>query len=200
MPSACNDATVLHRVTDKTAFQTWHDTTSNLMNATPFTLETLKSIEKQITDTVSCVQEQIRAKRSLPNSNYTLQEEVVVLQKKLDDASDDVKTAKERAQSITNLQQKVNQTESWFPLGRPLQQLSLFILVGISIFFTMMTIGLVASYFGFELNLSWVPGPLYIGQTGSIWRTIYSWINPLSLALVTSLFVTLSIITWLRTK
>jgi hypothetical protein len=146
------------------------------------------------------VQDQIRSKRSLPNSNYTLQEEVVTLQTTLESLKDDVRTAKERAQSITNLNQKVNQTESWFPIGRPLQQISLFALVGISIFFTMMFIGLMASYFGFELNLSWVPGPSYMRQGNSIWALLYSWANPLSLALLTSLIITLSIITWLRTK
>jgi len=201
MPSACDDATVLHRVRDKTAFYVWHDATKNMLDSSPNDV-TLKTLEKQIIDTISCVQHEIRAKRSLPNSNYTLQEEVVDLQTKLNSLTADVNTAKDRAQSITNLNEKVNQTESWFPIGRPLQQSSLFILVGLSIFFTMMFIGLSASYFGFELNLSWVPGPPQVrqGLWGYISTLIYNWTNPLTLALVSSLIITLSIITWLRTK
>lgn len=201
MPSACDDATVLNRVTDKTSFYVWHDATKNMLDNSPNDV-TLKTLEKQIIDTISCVQNEIRAKRSLPNSNYTLQEEIITLQNTLSDLTDDVRTAKDRAQSITNLNQKVNQTESWFPIGRPLQQSSLFILVALSIFFTMMFIGLMASYFGFELNLSWVPGPPQVGQggLGSIFSLVYNWSNPLTLALATSLIVTLSIITWSSTK
>ena len=201
MPSACNDATVLHRVTDQTAFYVWHDTTKNSLDNSPNDV-TLKTLEKQIIDTISCVQDQIRSKRSLPNSNYTLQEEVVALQTQLNKITDDVHTAKDRAKSVTNLNQKVNQTESWFPLGRPLQQGSLLALVALSIFFTMMVIGLSASYFGFELNLSWVPGPPQVrqGLWGSIFSFIYNWSNPLTLALASSLIITLSILTWLRTK
>lgn len=201
MPSACDDATVLHRVTDQTAFYAWHDTTKNMLDNSPNDV-TLKTLEKQIIDTISCVQHEIRSKRSLPNSNYTLQEEVVALQTKLNGLTDDVHTAKERAQSITNLNQKVNQTESWFPIGRPLQQGSLLALVALSIFFTMMFIGLMAIYFGVELNLSWVPGPPQVrqGLWGSISGLIYNWSNPLTLALASSLLITLAILTWLRTK
>jgi hypothetical protein len=201
MPSACNDATVLNRVTDQSRFYAWHDATKNMLDASPNDV-TLKSLEKQIVDTISCVQDQIRAKRSLPNSNYTLQEEVVTLQKELNDLTDNVNTAKDRAQSITNLNQKVNQTESWFPIGRPLQQGSLFALVALSIFFTMMFIGLSASYFGFELNLSWVPGPPQVRQGffASIFNILYNLSNPLTLALGSSLIITLSIITWLKTS
>jgi hypothetical protein len=202
MTSACDDATVSNRV--KTGFQTWHDDTKNSLDGViiPLNLITLKTLEKQIIDTISCAQDKIQEKRALPNSNYTLQEKVVRLQTELNGKIDDVRTAKERAQSITNLNQKVNQTESWFPLGRPLQQISLFALIGISIFFTMMVIGLGASYFGFELNLSWVPGPPQLrgGFFGSIVSLFYAWTNPLSLALLTSLIVTLSIVTWLSVK
>jgi hypothetical protein len=201
MPSACNDATVLNRVTDQSRFYAWHDATKNMLDNSPNDV-TLKTLEKQIIDTISCVQDQIRAKRSLPNSNYTLQEEVVTLQKELNDLTDNVNTAKDRAQSITNLNQKVNQTESWFPIGRPLQQGSLFALVALSIFFTMMFIGLSASYFGFELNLSWVPGPPQVRQGffASIFNILYNLSNPLTLALASSLIITLSIITWLKTS
>lgn len=202
MASACNDEQVLDRVTNQTLFQTWHDTTKNTLDSTTLNDTTLKSLEQQITDTISCTQKKIRDNRALPNSNYTLEEQIVSLQTELNGKIDDVRTAKERAQSITNLNQKVNQTESWFPLGRPLQQTSLFALIGISIFFTMMVIGLGASYFGFELNLSWVPGPPQLrgGFFSSIISLFYAWTNPLSLALLTSLIVTLSIVTWLSVK
>uniref|UniRef100_A0A6C0BJV0 Uncharacterized protein n=1 Tax=viral metagenome TaxID=1070528 RepID=A0A6C0BJV0_9ZZZZ len=202
MVSACNDTTVSSRVTDQTKFQLWYDATKNSLDTPDLNDTTLKSLENQIIYTISCTQDKIKEKRALPNSNYTLQEQVVSLQTELNDKTDDVRTAKERAQSITNLNQKANQTESWFPLGRPLQQTSLFALIGISIFFTMMVIGLGASYFGFELNLSWVPGPPQLrgGFFGSIVSLFYMWANPLSLALLTSLIVTLSIVTWLRVK
>jgi hypothetical protein len=201
MPSACDDATVLKRVTDQTAFQAWHDTTKNQLDDTDLNLVTLTTIEKQITDSLSCLQVQIQAKRALPNSNYTLQEEIVQQQTILKDLTENVQTAKERAESVRNLDQKVNPTEDWFPIGRPLQQTSLFALIALSIFFTMMFIGLMASYFGFELNLSWVPGPSQVRTpTTSIFGLLYSWTNPLSLALITSLVVTISLILWLRTK
>lgn len=202
MASTCNDNTVSSRVTDQTKFQIWYDATKNSLDNATLNDTTLKPLEEQIIDTISCTQDKIKEKRALPNSNYTLQEQVVSLQTELNNKTDDVRTAKERAQSITNLNQKANQTESWFPLGRPLQQTSLFALIGISIFFTMMVIGLGASYFGFELNLSWVPGPPQLrgGFFGSIVSLFYMWANPLSLALLTSLIVTLSIVTWLRVK
>ena len=202
MPSACSNAIVSGRVTDQSKFQAWYDETKNMLDTLTLNDATLKPLEKQIIDTISCTQDKIKEKRARPNSNYTLQEQVVSLQTELNGKTDAVRTAKERAQSITNLNQKVNQTESWFPLGRPLQQTSLFALIGISIFFTMMVIGLGASYFGFELNLSWVPGPPQLrgGFFSSIISLFYAWTNPLSLALLTSLIVTLSIVTWLSVK
>lgn len=202
MPSACSNVIVSDRVTDQSKFQTWYDATKNSLDSLTLNDVTLKDLETQIINTISCTQDKIKEKRALPNSNYTLQEQVVSLQTELNGKTDDVRTAKERAQSITNLNQKANQTESWFPLGRPLQQTSLFALIGISIFFTMMVIGLGASYFGFELNLSWVPGPPQLrgGFFSSIISLFYAWTNPLSLALLTSLIVTLSIVTWLSVK
>ena len=204
MTSACSNTTILNRVKDKTAFQIWHDATTNSLNSVSVDLNliTLKSLETDIINTISCMQDQLRNIKGTPTTNYELQNEIVTLHAEVNNLSDDVKTAKERAQSITNLNQKVNQTESWFPIGRPLRQTSLFALIGLSIFFTMMVIGLGASYFGFELNLSWVPGPPYLRQGiwGEIWYLLYTWTNPLTLALLTSLFVTLGIVTWLRVK
>jgi hypothetical protein len=71
---------------------------------------------------------------------YTLEQTITEKMKEADQKEEIAKEAKERAKLLENPYSKTSVWEAWFPLGRPLQKESVPVLLGISIFFLVISL------------------------------------------------------------
>jgi|688.fasta_scaffold368012_2 hypothetical protein len=165
-------------------------------------LTQLQALESDLFNTINCIRLKTENLRTAPTNVSTIQEQIVGLQKEIDLKEGQYEVAKERAKSILNPEQKVSDYEGWFPIGRPMRSTSLFILIGFSIFFILFFFGLLMSFLGFQIQLSWVPKFQMPGVKPQIpWLAmLWSWINPLTLAAITALLVTGGFLIYSYTK
>jgi len=72
-------------------------------------------------------------------------------------ATQDLQVMKERVASLRNPYENQSYYESWFPLNRPLRNISIVVLLGLGIFFYVFTLFTLMNSFGlrFRLNISW---------------------------------------------
>jgi hypothetical protein len=202
--------TVERRITQPGSFSTWSTQTLSDVNTlsaatggvlTPDQLTQLQRLETDLFDTVNCLRLKQQALRSAPTNVATMQEQIVALQNEISTKQDQYDVAKERANSIQNPEQKTSDYEGWFPIGRSMRSTSLFILIGFSIFFILFFFGLLMSFLGFQIQLSWALPRIQMSGPPTPWMTlILSWINPLTLAALTALIITSGFLIWMGTK
>jgi hypothetical protein len=188
-------------------FTNWKNPILTDLNSSSLTSEQLTQAESKIFGMVSCLREKIASVKSSPTNVSTLQEQVVALQKELEEKDDQYNVAKERALSISKIEEKTSDYEGWFPLNRPMRSTSLFLLIGFSIFFTLFFFGLVMSLLGFQIRLSWmvpqipgIPSTPLPSQSKGYLGMLLGWINPLTLAALTALIITSGFLISMATK
>jgi hypothetical protein len=188
-------------------FSNWKTPILTDLNSGSLTSDQLTQAESKIFGMVSCLREKIAAVKSSPTNVSTLQEQVVALQKDLKEKEDQYNVAKERALSISKIEEKTSDYEGWFPLNRPMRSTSLFLLIGFSIFFTLFFFGLVMSLLGFQIRLSWmvpqipgIPSTQVPIQSKGYLGMLLGWINPLTLAALTALIITSGFLISMATK
>ncbi len=161
----------------------------------------LQSLESDLFNTVNCIRLKQQALKSAPTNVANMQEQIVALQNEISTKQSQYDVAKERANSIQNPEQKTSDYEGWFPLGRSMRSTSLFILIGFSIFFILFFFGLLMSFLGFQVQLSWTLPRIPTSGPPTPWMTlILSWINPLTMAAFVALLVTSGLLIWMGTK
>ncbi len=201
---SCSSA-IEGRVNSTPSFTTWKNQTTTDLNTLSSSAtanpSTLSSIESDIFSTIECTRSKIATLRQSPSNVSTLQEKIVAIQSDLKTKQAQFDVAKERALSISHPEEKASKYEGWFPLNRPMQSTSLFILIGFSIFFTLFFFGMLMSLLGFQIRLSWIlpsigtPGP----QTGWL-GMLRSWVNPLTIAAFVALVITSGFLISMGTK
>lgn len=105
-------------------------------------MSALRLMERSVDTLQKCLQEEILYKQNYANQIYNLQKEV---QEKQDDVSSMegvAKEAEERAKLLEEPYTKTTKWEGWFPLGRPLQQTSLPVLLSFALLFLVLSLGM----------------------------------------------------------
>lgn len=201
------------RIENGNSTEEWKQSTTNDINGLASAgvlsqdqLSQLRTLENDIFSMVDCARQKINTVKASPTNVSSLQEQIVSLQKEVSLKEDQYEVAKQRAQSIYAPEQKTTDYEGWFPLGRSIQPTSLFILIGFSIFFTLFFFGMLMSFLGFDIQLSWAvprfqtPGARPAIPTQGWMALLLSWINPLTLAAFAALLITSGFLIWMGTK
>jgi hypothetical protein len=76
------------------------------------------------------------------------------LQRQVHEKQKSVIIAKDRADSLRDIDGRTSDYESWFPMGRPLKPYSVPILIGLTIFLWMILLGIVLSRMGMQVQFA----------------------------------------------
>lgn len=119
-------------------------------------LGTLRILEQRTADMRKCVQQDIIQKQSYSGKIYSLQQEVEAKQTDVAAMERTAKEAQERSELLDKPYSKTTRWESWFPLGRPLHQESLPVLLSLALFSLTLSLGMFLRLAGGNLRLDWV--------------------------------------------
>jgi hypothetical protein len=115
----------------------------------------LNILEQNVATMMKCVQNDIIQKQQYSGKIYSLQSEVQDKQSEVDAMEKVAKEAQERAELLENPYSKTTRWETWFPLGRPLQQTSLPVLLSFALLFLVLSLGMFLRLAHIEFKLGW---------------------------------------------
>lgn len=120
----------------------------------------LQVLENKTAAMTKCIQQDIIQKQSYSGRIYDLQMEIEEKQKNVTEMETTSQEAKERADLLNQPYSKTTRWEGWFPLGRPLQQNSLPVLLSFALFFLVLALGMFLRMLSVQLKMEWfqVPG------------------------------------------
>lgn len=174
------------------SFSDWNTGTSNQLSSygSLTTMidgvdEILANIENDVIHVNACLQEKIRSSGSLPNTISATQEQILKLNDQITQEESNAAIARDRVAYIRNPATATSNYESWFPLGRPMQPISIMILLGITIFICVFGLLMAGSAVGIDLSVAVV--------ASSKFDSLYSQVSYPSMILVglLILFITL---------
>jgi len=175
--SACNP-TILTRIGDSGSFTKWKTTTDAALNmisatavagtTTPTTKEEsiLIAAEKDIINTLVCMQQQISKLKSTTNNIQDAQQEVISINEQIKNEEANADIARDRVAYIRNPEQHTSFYESWFPMDRPMRLGSVPIFIGVSAFLFIFIILIILAAMGANITFqlppaSTTPNPLF---------------------------------------
>lgn len=115
-------------------------------------LDTLRLMEQRTDTMMACIQGEIVQRQEISSRIYTAQKELENRRKELEEKEQIAKDAKERARLLKDPYSKTSHLESWFPLGRPLKQESVPVLLTVSILFLTLSLGMFLRLAGINLS------------------------------------------------
>ncbi len=115
----------------------------------------LQIFEQKMATMAKCVQQDIIQKQTYSGKIYDLQSEIEEAQKTVNEMETTSKEAKERADLLDQPYSKTTRWEPWFPLGRPLQQTSLPVLLSFAILFLVLSLGMFLHLLSIQFKLEW---------------------------------------------
>ena len=105
-------------------------------------LSQLQLFEQRMETMMTCVQQDILQRQEIASKIYSKQKDLENKRKELEEKEKIAKDAKERARLLQDPYSKTSVWETWFPLGRPLKQESVPVLLSLSIFFLTLSLGM----------------------------------------------------------
>jgi hypothetical protein len=106
---------------------------------------------------IGCLQEKISKVSNTTNQVQSAQSNIIDLNKKIIEAEADVNIAKDRVAYLRNPEDKTSYYESWFPMGRPMQNGSVPFFIAINSFLTIFLVLILSTFMG--LNISFMTMP-----------------------------------------
>lgn len=101
-----------------------------------------------------CISRDINQKQDISSEIYTIQKTLDTKREELKVKEEIAAQAKERASLLEKPYNKTTVWEAWFPLGRPLKKESVPVLLGLSIFFLVLSLGLFLRLASIELQFT----------------------------------------------
>jgi hypothetical protein len=188
-PPACT-AAVLETISTTGRFGSWEQGyTSSLNTLASLTnspsseqRNTLMRATTDIMNTNLCLQEKVNTNSGLANTIHSSQEEIQTLNTQITQEEANASVSKDRVAYIRNPEQNVSEYESWFPIDRPIHTFSLLIIISISLFISLFTLLMIASFMGINLSLFIDPAMSVTRSSWSYW--LYSQFTPTTWALL----------------
>lgn len=115
-------------------------------------LSELQVAETRVSSYISCIQKDILQRNDISSQLYNLQQEVEGTRTDLKEKLQIVGEAKERADQLEHPYNSTTWWESWFPLGRPVRKESVPVLLSVSIFMLVFSLGIFLRFAGMELR------------------------------------------------
>ena len=115
----------------------------------------LRVLEQNVASMTKCVQNDIIQKQKYSVKIYSLQSEVQEKEAEMDSMKKIANEAEERADLLEKPYSKTTRWETWFPLGRPLEQTSLPVLLSFALLFLVLSLGMFLRLAHIDLKLGW---------------------------------------------
>lgn len=114
-------------------------------------------LRRSLSYMLRCLQGTIMNKQAKMAQIYDLQKQLTEKEQEAKEKETIAATAAERAESVQEPYAKTTRWESWFPLDRPMRQLSIPVLLGISVFLLVMSVGIFLRLASIELHWTFMP-------------------------------------------
>ena len=137
--SACTE-TINTVLSSQDNFNRWKSETDRKLNAASTTSE-LASLEAEVFATTGCLQEKIANQNRVASDISTRQANILRLQDSLQDQQETIQISKDRLSYLKDPEMHVSYYQSWFPMGRPMKEITVPILIGLSVFMTIASFG-----------------------------------------------------------
>ncbi len=121
-------------------------------------LGALKNTEAKMQEAMKCLNLEINQRQSLSSDIYSLQQQAKSKTEEVKTKSVNVQAAKDRADMLRNPYEETTVWESWFPMGRELDQGSIPVLWFLSIVFLSISFGLFLQLIGVNLEIPGLDG------------------------------------------
>lgn len=112
----------------------------------------LQLAENNLNNYISCIQKDILQRNDYTSRLYTLQQEVEQARKIAQERKQTAAEAKERSSEIQNPYNNTTWWETWFPLGRPIQKENVPVLLSVSVFLLVFSLGIFLRFMGQDLQ------------------------------------------------
>ncbi len=112
----------------------------------------LQILENELNSYISCINKDIIQRNDFSSRLYTLQQEIEEARKEVNEKKQIASDAQERSAQLENPYNKTTWWESWFPLGRPIRKENVPVLISISIFMLVFSLGIFLRFAGKELR------------------------------------------------
>lgn len=199
MSRACAVDTALEpRITGAAAFSAWKESTSLAINRLMASANTkngqlspgeqaeLEGLQRDIYNTLACLQEKHAAAAGTSNSINAAQTRILELQEQLKTREEEIQIAKDRVAYIRDPDAHPSYYQSWFPMDRPMRPASVPIFIGIVVFLsTFLFLGLL-SLIGVDFSVVSMQGTASFGALQWIRATLTL---PIVLGLIAALGV-----------
>lgn len=166
---------------DLNNFEQWYNTKSQVINSinSGTTDLTLTGIEDQLKKASQCLLSLSGGASEVVNQINTLQRQILEKTGEIEKDKEVIEIAKHRMDYVDDATRPVSNYESWFPLGRPLKPLSMFLLVGFICFFGVLVAFQVFSILGFQVTMqkSAVTNPFVLWITSNMNFGIPFWLT-----------------------
>lgn len=132
-------------------------TPAQMQQAVQENLSNLQNLETLVYGMTRCIQKDILQRSERVGDIYKLQSKLNTEEAAANDMELIAKTAKERASRLDHPYSQITRHETWFPLGRPLREGSVPVLLSISILFLILSLGMflrmISTDFRFESDI-----------------------------------------------
>jgi hypothetical protein len=152
-PTLDGYANAIRSITGST-LETWKNS-NQVADTQQYTaaLNNMTLLENNLEQNMQCIQKDILQRNLYSSRLYTLQQEIETTRKELEQKKGIVSEAKERASLVQNPYSNTTWWETWFPLGRPIKKDTVPVLLAVSIFMLVFSLGIFLRFAGLELQL-----------------------------------------------
>jgi hypothetical protein len=115
----------------------------------------LRVLEQRVASFQKCVQQDIIQKQQYSGELYSLQQDISAKEKDVKEMEEIAKEAQERSELLDAPYTKTTRLQGLFPLGRPLQERSLPVLLSFALLFLVLSLGMFLRLASINLELHW---------------------------------------------
>lgn len=170
-PTTCSSE-ILSVINNADNFSAWSSTKQTTLNSittssnpTTANQASLNSASNDIFNMIGCLQEKISKGSNTTNEIQSAQSSIIDLNKKILEAETDVNIAKDRVAYLRNPEDRTSYYESWFPMGRPMENLSIPFFIAINSFLVIFIILILFTFMGMNISFMSVQGNYRVNNT-----------------------------------
>lgn len=119
-------------------------------------MSSLQLFEQRVATLSKCMQEDIIQKQRYSGQLYGLQQDIAAQENNVKEMEQIANESQERSDTLDAPYSKTTRWQTWFPLGRPLQQRSLPVLISFALLFLVLSLGMFLRLASIDLQLGWL--------------------------------------------
>jgi len=115
--------------------------------------QTIQTIQAETQRVLDCINDKIGAIGASTNTIFNGQYDIADLEAEIAQEQASIDIAKQRLESIRNPEKHTSPYQSWFPIDRPIQPITLIVLMSLTIFISVFLLLMVLSAAGIDLTI-----------------------------------------------